>query len=105
MNKEIALLVLKDKISEEDLFILSTKDNADFSKICLLDLKSPLTGLVLGLFLGALGVDRFYKGDIFLGIIKIFINPFTLGIWWLLDLFLVYRGIKKNNFQKILMVI
>lgn len=31
MNKEIALLALKDKISEEDLFILSTKDN--FQKI------------------------------------------------------------------------
>lgn len=90
MNKEIALLALKDKISEEDLFILSTKDNADFSKICLLDLKSPLTGLVLGLFLG---------------IIKIFVNLIAFGIWWLLDLFLVYRGIKKDNFQKILMVI
>ncbi|ULO01925.1 TM2 domain-containing protein [Campylobacter sp. RM5004] len=105
MNKEIALLALKDKISEEDLFILSTKDNADFSKICLLDLKSPLTGLILGLFLGVLGVDRFYKGDIFLGIIKIFVNLITFGIWWLLDLFLVYHGIKKDNFQKILMVI
>ena len=105
MNKEIALMTLKDKISEEGLLLLSAKDNVDFSKIILVDFKSPLIGLVLGFFFGVLGVDRFYKGDIFLGIIKIFINPLTLGIWWLVDLFLVYRGIKKDNFQKILAIL
>ncbi len=105
MNKEIALMALKDKISEEGLLLLSARENVDFSKIILLDFKSPLVGLILGFFFGVFGVDRFYKGDIFLGIIKIFINPFTLGIWWLVDLFLVYRGIKKDNFQKILMVL
>ena len=90
-------------------------------------LKSPMVGLVLGFLFGWLGVDRFYKGDAGLGIFKILlcILPVFLlmsaaqngdndlaglaslimcaGIvWCIADLFLVYMGIKKDNFKKIM---
>lgn len=49
------------------------------------NLKSPVVGFVLALFLGWLGVDRFYKGgflSILLGIIKL-ICGVTIVLGWL----------------------
>ena len=35
--------------------------------------------------LGGFGVDRFVRGQVGLGIVKLLIGPFTCGIWWLVD--------------------
>ena len=34
---------------------------------------------------GAFGVDRFVRGQVVQGILKLFLNTFTCGIWWLVD--------------------
>ncbi len=50
--------------------------------------RSYLVALLLSIFVGSLGVDRFYMGYIGLGILKLF----TLGgcgVWWLIDLILI----------------
>lgn len=39
--------------------------------VVVMPLKSPVIGFVLAFFLGWLGVDRFYKGNVLLGIIKL----------------------------------
>lgn len=41
--------------------------------------------LVLSFCFGGFGVHRFLRGQIGLGIVMIFLNPLTLGIWWLVD--------------------
>lgn len=38
--------------------------------LALVPIKNPVVGLILGVFLGHFGADRFYKGDIGLGILK-----------------------------------
>ena len=80
-----------EKIPEDKIQVLS-----------FIPLKDPIIGLILGLFFGALSVDRFYKGDIGLGILKFLSIFIVIGIFWALaDLYFVWQGIKKDNLNKI----
>ena len=52
--------------------------------------------LVISLFLGGLGIDRFVLGQTVLGLLKLF----TLGgcgVWWFIDLFLIMGATKDIN--------
>jgi len=47
--------------------------------------------LVLSIFLGYLGIDRFYAGDVPFGVIKLLTGG-GLGIWWIIDIFRALAG-------------
>ena len=53
--------------------------------------KSWLATLLLSIFLGELGIDRFYLGKIGTGILKL-ITLGGFGIWWLIDIILTITG-------------
>ena len=58
--------------------------------------KNPTTALILGLFLGLLGIDRFYIGHVGLGVGKLL----TLGglwIWQIIDWFLIMGATRRRN--------
>lgn len=112
MDSNIVLMSLQDKISSEGAPLLKSKldklspqQMEDFNvKLPFLNLKNPIIWLILGIFLGTLGVDRFYKGDMGLGVAKLFLWWLTLGLWIWLDFF-VWKGIKKDNLNKVLKVL
>lgn len=55
-----------------------------------------VTATYFSLFLGILGVDRFYMGYVGLGILKL-ITIGGLGIWWLIDLIWIGLGNAKTK--------
>ena len=58
--------------------------------------KNFLVALLLSIFLGNLGIDRFYLGHIGLGVAKLLLNWLTFGIWWLVDVILIATKKVKN---------
>lgn len=61
--------------------------------------KSPSLGLMLSVFFGMLGIDRFYSRNYVLGALKLFTFGGS-GIWWIIDWFLIGNAIKKDNQDK-----
>jgi len=57
--------------------------------------KDWLTTLLLSIFLGFLGVDRFYTGYTGLGILKL-VTCGGMGIWALIDLIMIATGSFKD---------
>ena len=60
------------------------------------DFKDPTISNILTVLVGGLGVDRFYIGDVGIGVAKLLTGG-GLGIWWLVDLFLIQKKTKDNN--------
>lgn len=119
----VASVTLKDKfekLSEE------SQKNA-ITQLSVLNLKSPALVFWVGTFLlGAFGVGRFMIGDMVLGFARLVLtvlgivvgifyessmNDFvgllygllTLAnwIWWIVDMFLVGKKLRKKNYEKI----
>lgn len=58
--------------------------------------KSSTTAILLGVFIGYLGVDRFYAGQPVLGLIKLFTCG-GAGLWWIIDWFLIGEAVENAN--------
>lgn len=63
------------------------------------ELKIPSIALVFSIFLGYLGVDRFYIGHTGLGVAKLLLSWMTLGIWPFVDWFLIMGATKRSNLE------
>ena len=58
--------------------------------------KTPVLALVLGLYAGTFGIDRFYIGSVGLGILKLFTFG-CFGIFTVVDWFLIMGAARKRN--------
>ncbi len=79
---------------------LQNTDDGQFPTIVSLQYKSPTVSLILSLFLGVYGIDRFYIGDIGLGLGKL-LTCGGLGIWTIVDWFLIMKSTRSRNYDKL----
>lgn len=90
---EEKIVYLKDK--------LRTMDEEKFSLISTIEMKDPTTILLLSIFLGSLGIDRFMLGDTGMGILKL-LTCGCCGILTIIDWFTVSKKAKEANFNKLM---
>ena len=76
-------------------------DDEKFSLISTLELKDPTTILLVSIFLGTLGIDRFMIGDTGMGILKLLTGGLC-GILTIIDWFTISNKTKELNFNKIM---
>lgn len=102
------ILENKKNFRSNDLMTIRENLNKMSSKELMLlndiEFKDPTISVVLSVLTGGLGVDRFYIGDIGLGVAKL-LTAGGLGIWWLIDMFTISNKTKKNNAQDLREVI
>lgn len=83
---------------------LEQLDDERYLTVSSIELKDPTTMLLVSLFLGGLGVDRFMMGDIGIGILKLFTLGLC-GILTIIDWFTVMKRTKESNYQRLMMAI
>jgi len=60
--------------------------------------------LLISVFLGSYGVDRFMLGDTTMGVIKL-LTCGGCGIWTIIDWFSIINKTKEYNYKKIIEVL
>jgi TM2 domain-containing membrane protein YozV len=80
---------------------LAMIDDQRFSMVSAVELKDPTTMLIISLFLGSLGVDRFMLGDTGMGILKL-LTCGCCGIMTIIDWFSVTKKTKDLNFERVM---
>ncbi|MDO4780375.1 MAG: TM2 domain-containing protein [Bacteroides sp.] len=76
-------------------------DDSKWAMINSISFNDPTISLVVSLFGGYLGIDRFLIGDIGLGVGKLLTGG-GCGIWAIIDWFLIMDATRKKNYEKLM---
>lgn len=79
---------------------LEKADSSRDSFIMMQSYRDPMIMLVVSLFAGSLGVDRFMLGQTGMGILKL-VTCGGLGIWTIVDWFLIMGLTRDQNVDKL----
>ena len=71
----------------------------DYLTVQSLELKDPTTILLISIFLGYLGIDRFMIGDVGIGVLKL-LTCGLCGILAIIDWFTITKRVKQLNLAK-----
>lgn len=93
--------------AEKIPFIKQKLLEADETKLQLVytvELKDPTTLLLVSIFLGSLGIDRFMLGDIGMGVLKL-LTLGLCGILTLIDWFSVQKRTRELNYNNLMLIL
>ncbi|EAI4327263.1 hypothetical protein NZT89_001216 [Campylobacter upsaliensis] len=120
----VASVALKDKFEK----LSEESQKSAITQLSVLNLKSPALVFWVGTFLlGGFGVGRFMIGDMVLGFVRLGLNLAMVviaaasgisedyilmgvsglllfanwNVWWIVDMFLVGKKLRKKNYEKI----
>lgn len=106
-EKKVDMFIManRDNFTPSDLVLVKQKlqEESDdkFMMVQAINYKNPTTLLIVSIFLGSMGIDRFMLGDTGLGVAKL-LTLGGCGIWTIIDWFNVQNRTKKLNYQKFL---
>ena len=83
---------------------LYTTTETKFSMLSCLDFKDPTTLLLISLFLGSWGVDRFMLKETGMGVLKLLTGG-CCGILTIIDWFSICGKAKEKNFNDLMMML
>lgn len=83
---------------------LSAADESKFNSISSVQFKDPTVLLLVSIFLGTLGIDRFMLGQIGMGILKL-LTCGLCGILTIIDWFTVQKRTRELNYNKLMAVL
>jgi TM2 domain-containing membrane protein YozV len=75
-------------------------DDSKWPELQSIQFKDPTTSLIISILGGSLGIDRFMIGDTGIGVGKL-LTCGGLGIWGIVDWFLIQGATRKKNMEKI----
>ncbi len=79
---------------------LLSLDDEKWGFLQTLQFKDPTTALIISVVAGSIGIDRFFIGDTGLGIGKL-LTCGGLGVWALVDWFLIMGATREKNMEKL----
>jgi TM2 domain-containing membrane protein YozV len=88
--------------SEKLMLIRNQLEKVDDNKLMVIqsvEYKDPTTLLIVSILIGSLGIDRFMLGQTGMGIGKL-LTCGGVGIWTIIDWFLIKKATKELNYQK-----
>lgn len=83
---------------------LMTLDDDRYLTLTSIEYKDPTTMLLVSIFAGAFGIDRFMLGEVGMGLLKLFTGGLC-GILTIIDWFTISKKCKETNFQKLMLSI
>ena len=100
---EMFIASMGDKFPSEKLMLMRNQlEKVEDNKLMVIqsiDYKDKTTLLIISIFLGHLGVDRFMLGDTGLGVAKL-LTCGGMGIWTIIDWFTVMDRTRELNYKK-----
>ena len=79
-------------------------DDSKWAYLTTLQFQDPTTILIVSILAGYFGIDRFMIGEVGLGIAKL-ITCGGLGIWAVVDWFLIQGATREKNMEKLYRVL
>ena len=79
-------------------------DESKFALLSCMELKDPTTLLLLSIFLGSFGVDRFMLKETGIGVLKLLTGG-VCGILTIIDWFSIQNKTKDLNFRNLMMML
>ena len=100
---DLFMMQNRDRFKVHDAMVIREKllglDDSKQQAIFMVELKDPTMMLIISIFLGYLGIDRFMLGDIPMGILKLLTGGLC-GILAIIDWILIMDKTKDKNFQE-----
>ncbi|MFA7672831.1 MAG: TM2 domain-containing protein [Clostridia bacterium] len=110
MNEKANIFMMSNQkyFATDKLYEISERLNSmsdeQIRRFTYVEFKDPVTYLLISIFIGELGIDRFLMNDIGMGILKLLTGGLC-GILWIYDICTIQTKVKEMNYAEFMKVV